>query len=48
MEAWEGEKSEAEKAEDGLPIYAGMDETSWMLFPPIAPRSPWRAWRWRS
>jgi len=32
MEAWEGEKNEAEKAEDGLPIHAGMDETSWMLF----------------
>jgi creatinine amidohydrolase len=32
MEAWEGDKNEREKAEDGLPIHAGMDETSWMLF----------------
>jgi creatinine amidohydrolase len=32
IEAWEGEKNEAERAEDGLPIHAGMDETSWMLF----------------
>jgi creatinine amidohydrolase len=32
MEAWEGPKNEEEEAEDGLPIHAGMDETSWMLF----------------
>jgi creatinine amidohydrolase/Fe(II)-dependent formamide hydrolase-like protein len=28
----EGAKTTAEEAEDGLPIHAGMDETSWMLF----------------
>lgn len=27
-----GPKGDAETAEDGLPIHAGMDETSWMLF----------------
>lgn len=32
MEAWDGPKSEAQRAEDGLPIHSGMDETSWMLF----------------
>jgi creatinine amidohydrolase/Fe(II)-dependent formamide hydrolase-like protein len=32
FEAWEGEKTEAERIADGLPIHAGMDETSWMLF----------------
>lgn len=28
---WDGAKSEAERAEDGLPIHAGRDETSMML-----------------
>lgn len=29
--AWDGKKSDAERKEDGLPIHAGMDETSMML-----------------
>ena len=29
--AWDGEKSHAARQEDGLPIHAGMDETSMML-----------------
>lgn len=29
--AWDGKKSEAQRKEDGLPIHAGMDETSMML-----------------
>jgi creatinine amidohydrolase/Fe(II)-dependent formamide hydrolase-like protein len=32
MAAWAGEKTEDERREDGLPIHAGMDETSWMLY----------------
>jgi creatinine amidohydrolase len=32
IEAWDGPKSDGERAADGLPIHAGMDETSWMLF----------------
>ncbi len=30
--AWDGKKTDAERKEDGLPIHAGMDETSMMLF----------------
>lgn len=30
--AWDGKKSEVERKEDGLPIHAGMDETSMMLY----------------
>lgn len=29
--AWDGQKTAAERREDGLPIHAGMDETSMML-----------------
>jgi hypothetical protein len=29
--AWDGKKTESERKEDGLPIHAGMDETSMML-----------------
>jgi len=29
--AWDGKKSDAQRKEDGLPIHAGMDETSMML-----------------
>ncbi len=29
--AWDGNKSDAQRKEDGLPIHAGMDETSMML-----------------
>jgi creatinine amidohydrolase len=29
--AWDGRKTDAERKEDGLPIHAGMDETSMML-----------------
>ena len=29
--AWDGKKTDAERKEDGLPIHAGMDETSMML-----------------
>lgn len=31
VSAWDGKKSDAERQEDGLPIHAGMDETSMML-----------------
>ncbi|HVE57724.1 MAG TPA: creatininase family protein [Pyrinomonadaceae bacterium] len=31
VSAWDGKKTEAERKEDGLPIHAGMDETSMML-----------------
>ncbi len=30
--AWDGKKTDKERKEDGLPIHAGMDETSMMLF----------------
>jgi creatinine amidohydrolase len=29
--AWDGKKTESERKEDGLPVHAGMDETSMML-----------------
>jgi creatinine amidohydrolase len=32
ISAWDGKKTEEERKEDGLPIHAGMDETSAMLF----------------
>jgi creatinine amidohydrolase/Fe(II)-dependent formamide hydrolase-like protein len=32
ISAWDGKKSDKERQEDGLPIHAGMDETSMMLF----------------
>lgn len=31
VSAWDGKKTDAERKEDGLPIHAGMDETSMML-----------------
>ena len=31
ISAWDGKKNDAERKEDGLPIHAGMDETSMML-----------------
>lgn len=31
ISAWDGKKSDRERQEDGLPIHAGMDETSMML-----------------
>jgi creatinine amidohydrolase/Fe(II)-dependent formamide hydrolase-like protein len=32
ISAWDGKKTDKERQEDGLPIHAGMDETSMMLF----------------
>jgi len=32
ISAWDGKKADKERQEDGLPIHAGMDETSMMLF----------------
>jgi creatinine amidohydrolase/Fe(II)-dependent formamide hydrolase-like protein len=32
ISAWDGKKTAKERQEDGLPIHAGMDETSMMLF----------------
>jgi len=32
ISAWDGKKTDKERQEDGLPIHAGMDETSMMLY----------------
>ncbi len=32
ISAWDGPKTDKERQEDGLPVHAGMDETSMMLF----------------
>ena len=32
ISAWDGKKTDKQRQEDGLPIHAGMDETSMMLF----------------